>query len=69
MSGVLLGGERYNEEEILFSKKVLDKVKKLLPQKSLALDCGAGVGRVTKAILSKVFDQVDLVEPAKNLLD
>ena len=28
-----------------------------------ALDCGAGIGRVTKDLLSKFADEVDLVEP------
>ncbi|KAI1308429.1 hypothetical protein EDD11_004280 [Mortierella claussenii] len=29
---------------------------------SFVLDCGAGIGRVTKQVLSKAFDHVDLVE-------
>jgi protein N-terminal methyltransferase len=29
---------------------------------SRALDCGAGIGRVTKQVLMKAFDHVDLVE-------
>ena len=29
----------------------------------VALDCGAGVGRVTLQLLSKYFGRVDLVEP------
>lgn len=69
MSGVLLGADQYNQEELQFSEKVFKIFKKKLPQKSLALDCGAGVGRVTEAILVKHFDQVDLIEPAKNMLD
>ena len=35
----------------------------------LALDCGAGIGRVTKSLLSKRFDKIDLVEPAANLIE
>ena len=32
-------------------------------------DCGAGVGRVTKGLLSDLFDEIDLVEPSEHLLD
>jgi protein N-terminal methyltransferase len=34
-----------------------------MPQKLRALDCGAGVGRITKEILIKYFKKVDLIEP------
>jgi len=29
-----------------------------------ALDCGAGIGRVTKSVLLDRFDKIDLVEPS-----
>lgn len=32
-----------------------------------ALDCGAGVGRVTRDVLSKVVDEVHLVEPVRKV--
>jgi len=32
------------------------------------LDCGAGIGRVTKFVLQDKFDTIDFVEPAENLL-
>ncbi|KAJ3092226.1 N-terminal Xaa-Pro-Lys N-methyltransferase 1, partial [Quaeritorhiza haematococci] len=35
----------------------------------LALDCGAGIGRVSKYFLLKVFKQVDLVEQNQEFLD
>ena len=28
----------------------------------MRLDCGAGIGRVSREVLLKVFDKVDLVE-------
>lgn len=34
-----------------------------------ALDCGAGVGRVSEGLLLHFFDEVDLLEPSKQLLD
>lgn len=33
------------------------------------LDCGAGVGRVTKTCLLELFEEVDLVEPLGHFLD
>ncbi|KAI9599009.1 alpha-N-methyltransferase NTM1 [Syncephalis fuscata] len=35
----------------------------------LACDCGAGIGRVTKNLLLKLFNRVDLVECTKKFLD
>ena len=35
----------------------------------VALDCGAGIGRVSEQLLLHVFDEVDLVEPSQHLLD
>lgn len=34
-----------------------------------ALDCGAGIGRVTSTVLLPLFDRVDLVEPVKKFVD
>ncbi|GAQ92664.1 hypothetical protein KFL_010870010 [Klebsormidium nitens] len=34
-----------------------------------ALDCGAGVGRISKNLLLKHFHKVDLLEPARHFLD
>ena len=33
------------------------------------LDCGAGIGRVTKHVLLPRFNKVDLVEPARVQID
>ena len=38
---------------------------KYMPGKELALDCGAGIGRVTKTVLKHIFKNVDLLEPSK----
>ncbi|KAJ3148486.1 hypothetical protein HDU86_007416 [Geranomyces michiganensis] len=37
--------------------------------KELACDCGAGIGRVSKHFLLKVFDRVDLVEQTPKFLE
>jgi len=36
---------------------------------SRALDCGAGIGRITKHLLTKHFERVDLVEQDKHFLE
>lgn len=35
----------------------------------VALDCGSGIGRVTKNLLLRYFNEVDLLEPVSHLLD
>lgn len=35
----------------------------------LALDCGAGIGRITKGLLLPIFDTVDMVEQNQTFLD
>jgi protein N-terminal methyltransferase len=39
------------------------------PSNSRALDCGAGIGRITKHLLTKHFMQVDMVEQNKIFLE
>lgn len=39
------------------------------PGRGRALDCGAGIGRITKHLLTKHFDCVDLVEQDKHFLE
>ena len=34
-----------------------------------ALDCGAGIGRISEQLLLHLFDEVDLVEPSRHLLE
>ncbi|KAL6502162.1 hypothetical protein OROHE_024755 [Orobanche hederae] len=35
----------------------------------VALDCGSGIGRITKNLLIKYFSEVDLLEPVSHLLE
>ncbi|KAJ8752116.1 hypothetical protein K2173_001791 [Erythroxylum novogranatense] len=35
----------------------------------VALDCGSGIGRITKKLLIKYFNEVDLLEPVSHFLD
>lgn len=39
------------------------------PSKTIALDCGAGIGRVTKNLLIKYFKHVDLAEQNPKFLE
>lgn len=47
------------------SLQFLAKIKSLLPANYRAADCGAGIGRVTRDVLLKVADVVDLIEPVE----
>ncbi|EDW01872.1 alpha N-terminal protein methyltransferase 1 [Drosophila grimshawi] len=57
----MLGGLGYiNAIDIQGSKIFLRELK--VPGKKLALDCGAGIGRVSRNLLMPLFETVDLVE-------
>ncbi|KAH8371323.1 hypothetical protein KR093_006891 [Drosophila rubida] len=57
----MLGGLGYiSAIDIQGSKNFLREIK--VPGKKLALDCGAGIGRVSRNLLMPLFATVDLVE-------
>ncbi|KFM25149.1 Alpha N-terminal protein methyltransferase 1 [Auxenochlorella protothecoides] len=56
--GVLGGFGELSDPDIVDSRKFLAKV-----------DCGAGIGRVTQALLLHTYQEVDLVEPSAHLLE
>lgn len=61
----MLGGLGYlNNNDIKDSDRFLKTLCKDRPalQRSRALDCGAGIGRITKNLLTRWFDTVDLVD-------
>ena len=64
VDGVLGGYEGIHETEIGTSRAILTKFKSHMPRLKLALDCGAGIGRVTKTLLKGAFEHVDLLEPS-----
>ncbi|MDR3548581.1 MAG: methyltransferase domain-containing protein [Candidatus Pacebacteria bacterium] len=69
-SGMLQGWTQVCEPDIKCSFAFLSKLikeGKLKPGK--ALDCGGGVGRVSKELLTKFFDIVDIVDQAPNLIE
>lgn len=40
-----------------------------MTRRGRALDCGAGIGRITKNLLTKIFEEVDMVELNQAFLD
>lgn len=75
-NGVLGGFGYVSSFDIADSREMLKKVFKnhlkeaaAGQRKLTAVDCGAGVGRVTQELLLHYFDTVDLLEPSCHLLD
>ncbi|ONK74448.1 uncharacterized protein A4U43_C03F6350 [Asparagus officinalis] len=73
VDGVLGGYGHVNDADVKGSEAFL---KTLLPARFgmerchlVALDCGSGIGRVTKNLLLRHFNEVDLVEPVSHFLD
>jgi len=68
--GVLGGFGRLNSTDVIGSFTFLEAVGKRYPgERKIALDCGAGVGRVSRDVLVKICPIIDLVEPSANLLN
>ncbi|XP_015607809.1 alpha N-terminal protein methyltransferase 1 [Cephus cinctus] len=71
VDGMLGGFGFISHTDIEGSELFLRSLFKLnrAPQKNRALDCGAGIGRITKNLLVKHFKQVDLVEQNPKFLE
>lgn len=71
VNGMLGGFGKVSEIDIQQSDKLLKFLFKMEkgPSNSMALDCGAGIGRITKHLLVKHFNSVDLVEQDKKFLE
>eukprot|EP00826_Nyctotherus_ovalis_P050516 TRINITY_DN6192_c0_g2_i1.p1 TRINITY_DN6192_c0_g2~~TRINITY_DN6192_c0_g2_i1.p1 ORF type:complete len:210 (+),score=44.93 TRINITY_DN6192_c0_g2_i1:186-815(+) len=68
-AGMLQGWERVTAADIECSSNFLQsyiKTNKILPAK--AIDCGGGIGRVSRELLTKFFSKVDIVDQASNLI-
>lgn len=48
---------------------MIESFKHMMPSMGLALDCGAGIGRIAKKVLLPKFTNVDLLEPSVVQLD
>lgn len=67
----VLGGQTHVDEMDLSESLVFLResvIARLGVGTERCLDCGAGIGRVTKGLLSLVFDRCDLVEQDEDLL-
>lgn len=71
VDGVLGGFGFISQIDIDGSRLFLEALisEGVAPSTSLALDCGAGIGRVSKCLLMPYFEKVDLVEPDKKFID
>jgi len=71
VEGVLGGYPETSGPDLRESRRFLELMKRApgAPGFGCALDCGAGIGRVTSGLLLDFFSRVDLVEPNKRLLD
>ena len=69
IDGVLGGYKDIHSTESISSAMMLEVAKLHMTGFESALDCGAGIGRVTKETLLPRFKHVDLLEPASVLLD
>ncbi|KAM1213084.1 hypothetical protein PS2_004544 [Malus domestica] len=75
-NGVLGGYAQVNEPDIMGSEAFL---KQLLSERFpdaangqrhlVVLDCGSGIGRVSKNLLIRYFNEVDLLEPVSHFLE
>lgn len=64
IDGVLGGFGYISEIDIAGSRSFLKKIYSMEnpPGTKLALDCGAGIGRISKDLLMDIFEKVDMVE-------
>nr|CAG4641242.1 EOG090X0EJQ [Eulimnadia texana] len=71
VDGMLGGYSHISEIDIKGSQRFLNTLYQQTdkPGKERALDCGAGIGRITKGLLSKNFKTVDLVEQCGKFLE
>ncbi|CZT22635.1 related to putative methyltransferase [Ramularia collo-cygni] len=76
VSGVLGGYPQVSRVDLQGSANFFGKLRrtsKHFPKTSgkltRAVDCGAGVGRITKGLLSEIAQVVDIVEPVKSFTD
>ena len=67
--GVLGGYEEVHGPDSKTSLEMLQESKKWISGWKDALDCGAGIGRITKYTLLPKFQNVDLIEPSSNQLN
>ncbi|KAG5472306.1 hypothetical protein LSCM1_03705 [Leishmania martiniquensis] len=67
VSGVLGGMDHIHDVDIKGSRSFIES----LPDHGVdrALDCGAGIGRIAKNLLTKLYATTDLLEPVEHMLE
>ncbi|XP_072936504.1 alpha N-terminal protein methyltransferase 1-like [Epargyreus clarus] len=70
IDGVLGGFGFISNADIEGSKVFLNSIFSLKnpPSNNVALDCGAGIGRITKHLLIRYFEKVDVIEPDEKFI-
>ncbi|XP_068620924.1 alpha N-terminal protein methyltransferase 1-like [Battus philenor] len=71
VDGVLGGFGFISNADIEGSKLFLNSIFAInnAPNTNLAIDCGAGIGRITKHLLLPIFRQVDVIEPDEKFIN
>lgn len=71
VDGMLGGFGSISHTDVRGSNEFLQQIFKMKPApgRRVALDCGAGIGRVTKNLLIPLFQQVDVVEQCTAFTD
>lgn len=71
LDGMLGGFGFISHSDIQGSKMLLKQLfhSKHPPGRGYALDCGAGIGRVSKFLLTDIFENVDMVEQNSEFLE
>jgi protein N-terminal methyltransferase len=64
VDGVLGGFEVVHHTDSDTSKRMIEEQKHAISGFDDALDCGAGIGRISKETLKPFFANVDLLEPS-----
>lgn len=67
VSGVLGGMDHINARDLKASKAFIESLEGV--GRSRALDCGAGIGRISKALLMPIFETVDILEPVEHMVE
>lgn len=67
INGVLGGMEHINARDIKGSRQFIEGIASIGRER--ALDCGAGIGRISKALLMPMFGTVDILEPVEHMVE
>ncbi|KAL7632665.1 UNVERIFIED_CONTAM: hypothetical protein RMT77_016990 [Armadillidium vulgare] len=71
VNGVLGGFEKISSTDIVGSDSFLRGIFRMknAPSRERVVDCGAGIGRITKNLLVRYFNKVDLVEQCRQFIE